>query len=84
MAKSQVPAKRKSKLMIPETKDDSNAMKKVFSLSLEEIESVLDGKKAITDVTKLAACTLTNYSRVKSTEIHDKALEIMLAKSITK
>ena len=34
--------------------------------------------KAITDVTRVAANTLSNYSRIKSTEIHDKALEIML------
>lgn len=60
---------------------DSSAMGKVFSLSLEEIESVLDRKKAITDVTKLASASLSNYSRIKSTEIHDKALEIMLGKS---
>lgn len=65
-------------------KRDSEAMKNVFHLSLGEIEKVLAGKVSITDLTKVAAGTLTNYSRIKSTEIHEKALEIMLAKSITK
>lgn len=59
---------------------DSKAMAKVFALALKEIEIVLEGKKAITDVTKVAANTLSNYSRIKTTEIHDKALELMIAK----
>ena len=60
---------------------DSEAMEKAFSLCLKEIESVLGGERGITDLTKLAAATLGGYSRIKSTEIHDKALEIMLARS---
>ena len=59
---------------------DSDAMAKVFTLSLDEIECVLKREKKITDVTKTAAVTLSNYARIKSTEIHDKALEIMLAR----
>jgi hypothetical protein len=60
--------------------DDSKRMRKAFELSIEEIESVLQRKRAITDVTRVAANTLSNYSRVKSTEIHDKALELMVAR----
>jgi len=59
---------------------DSKKMKKAFDLSVDEIEKVLDRKKPITDITKLAGVTLAAYSRVKSTEMHDKALEIMLTK----
>jgi hypothetical protein len=55
-------------------------MQKVFRLSIAEIEAVLSRSKAITDVTRVAANTLSNYSRIKSTEIHDKALEIMLTR----
>jgi hypothetical protein len=56
-------------------------MEVVFNLAIDEIESVLNHEKAITDVTRLAANTLSNYSRLKSTEIHDKALEIMLIRN---
>lgn len=63
-----------------DTKEDSRSMAKVFALSLTEIEGVLSRKKPITDVTRVAANTLSNYSRIKSTEIHDKALELMIAR----
>jgi hypothetical protein len=63
-----------------DTKSDSREMKKVFRLALDEIEVVLRREKAISEVTRVAANTLSNYSRVKSTEIHDKALELMMAR----
>ena len=63
-----------------DVKNDSKAMAKVFALSITEIEGVLERKKPITDVTRVAANTLSNYSRIKSTEIHDKALELMIAR----
>ena len=47
---------------------------------MKEIEDVLDRKKSITDVTRVAANTVSNYSRIKLTEIHDKALELMIAR----
>jgi len=59
---------------------DSLIMEKAFKLALKEIEDVLDRKKSITDVTRVAANTVSNYSRIKSTEIHDKALELMIAR----
>lgn len=65
---------------LSKVKNDSLAMEKVFRLSLVEIEEVLSRKRPITDITKVAANTLSNYSRIKSTEIHDKALEIMLSR----
>ena len=62
------------------TNKDSIIMEKAFKLALKEIEDVLDRKKSITDVTRVAANTVSNYSRIKSTEIHDKALELMIAR----
>lgn len=59
---------------------DSKAMSKAFALAMKEIEDVLERKKPITDITKVAANTVSNYSRIKSTEIHDKALELMIAR----
>jgi hypothetical protein len=59
-------------------KVDSMSMNRVFKLSVGEIEDVLSRKKAITDVTKVAAVTLSGYSRIKSTEIHEIALMSML------
>lgn len=59
---------------------DTESMEKVFNLCIKKIEDVLDRKKTITDVTRLAANTLSNYSRLKSSEIHDKAIELMIAR----
>jgi len=59
---------------------DSERMRKAFDLAMKEIEEVLERKKIITDVTRLAANTVSNFSRIKSTEIHDKALEIMITR----
>jgi hypothetical protein len=66
---------------IRNTNDDSISMKIVFKLAIKEINDVLERKRAITDVTRVAANTLSNYSRIKSTEIHDKALEIMMTRN---
>jgi hypothetical protein len=60
---------------------DTDSMQKVFELSLKEIEVVLEGNRKITDKTKLAANTLSNYSRIKSTEIHEQALRLMAQRS---
>jgi len=54
----------------------TEALKKIFDLSIKEIEMVLDGKKQITDVTRLAANSLTNFVKVRQIEIQEKALEL--------
>jgi hypothetical protein len=59
---------------------DSKVMERAFKLAIQEIEEVLSRKKPITDITRVAANTVSNYSRIKSTEIHDKALELMMAR----
>lgn len=66
--------------VLPETREDTRSMRKVFVLALKELEEVLERKKSITDVTRVAANTLSNYSRIKSSEVHDKALELMIAR----
>lgn len=43
----------------------------------EWIKKVLSRKGAITDVTNLAANTLSNYAKLKQAEIHDKGLELV-------
>ncbi len=58
---------------------DSKKMSKVFLLSIAEIEEVLERKKKISDVTRVAATTLSNYARLRSAEIHDRALDVMIA-----
>jgi hypothetical protein len=55
----------------------TDQMERVFGLGIQEIENVLTGKKTITDVTRLASNTLSNYSRILSSEIHERALEFM-------
>jgi hypothetical protein len=61
-----------------DVKKDSRVMDKAFRLSVEEIEGVLEKKRPITDRTRVAASTLSSYAKIKSTEIHDKALEMMV------
>lgn len=68
------------KMSFEKVTEDSRTMGGAFKLAMKEIEEVLERKKPITDVTKIAANTVSNYSRIKSTEIHDKALELMMAR----
>jgi len=57
---------------------DSDSMQKVFSLSLKEIEEALDGKRKITDSTRLAASTLLSYAKIKTADIQERALELAI------
>lgn len=56
-------------------KTDSQEMRKAFELAVKEIVAVLERKKDITDITKVAAGTLGNYTRIKSTEVHEMGLK---------
>lgn len=58
----------------------TDRMKKHYELSLDEIEKVLSDKKPITDKTRLAANVVSNYAKLKQSEVHDKGLEIMREK----
>ena len=62
-------------------KSDSQKMSKAFSLAVTELEQVLSRKKPITDLTKIAGGTVANYSRIKSTEIHEMGLRISMVKN---
>ena len=62
-------------------KRDSEKMSKAFDLAVAELEQVLAKKKSITDVTKIAAGTVANYSRIKSTEVHELGLKLMMKKN---
>ena len=55
---------------------DSESMRSIFLLSIKEIEETLNGKKKISDNTRLAAATLLSYSKIKTADIQEKALEI--------
>jgi len=59
---------------------DTEAMGDLFNLCVKEIRDVLTRKATMTDITRLAAATLSNYTRLKSTEIHDKAIELMMTR----
>jgi hypothetical protein len=67
-----------AKKPLRDTTQDSNTMKRSFQLAVEELEAVLSRKKPITDLTKVAANTVSNYAKIRSTEIHDKGLEILM------
>jgi tartrate dehydratase beta subunit/fumarate hydratase class I family protein len=60
--------------------NDSRSMKEPFGLAIEEITSVLQRKRAITDVTKVASVTLSTYGKIRSTEVHEMALHVMMNK----
>ncbi len=60
---------------------DSKKMAGAFDLAVKELEAVLGRKKSITDVTKIAAGTVANYSRIKSTEVHEMGLKLMMKKN---
>jgi hypothetical protein len=66
--------------LIDESRIDSIRMKDVFELSVSEIESVLGRKKANTGITKLAATSLSAYAKIRSMEIHEASLRVMLSK----
>ncbi len=58
-------------------KKKTEKMDEVFDTALAEIKAVLDRTKAITDVTKLAANMLSNYSKIYASEVHDRGLDII-------
>lgn len=62
-------------------KSDSQRMSKVFDLAVTEVEKILSGKSRITDITKVAASSIATYSRIRSTEVHEMALRLMIEKN---
>ena len=68
------------KARLEKINQDSEALRPAFLLAAKHLESYLDGKTAGSDKIKVAAITVNGYAKVRSTEIHDKALEIMMAK----
>jgi hypothetical protein len=59
---------------------DTGTMEKVFELAVKELEEVLSHKKPPTDLTRIASNTASTYGKLKSAEIHDKALWILIAR----
>jgi len=53
---------------------DSQSMQEVFRLSIDEIRAVLKRDRKMSDVTKTAVVTLSNYTRIKATENNERAL----------
>lgn len=70
----------KKQVPVEVVKTDSSKMERVFELSVEEIERVLNKKCAITDVTKIASSALATYSRIRSTEVHELGLQLVMAR----
>jgi hypothetical protein len=54
----------------------TETLKNIFELSVKEIESVLNGSKQITDITRLAANSLTNFVKLRASELQEKALQL--------
>jgi hypothetical protein len=59
---------------------DTEKMQRAFDLAVDEIVEVLSRKKPPTDITRLASNVASTYGKLKSAEVHDKALEIYLTK----
>lgn len=57
---------------------DSDSMRKVFDLSVKEIEEVLSNKKSITDTTRLAASSLLSYGKIKTCDLQEEAMRLGL------
>ncbi len=55
---------------------------KAFTLALREIETVFEGKKSVTDKTKMAAVVVNGYAKLKGAEVHRMAMEIMVRKKL--
>ncbi len=71
---------RKKTVEAEEIYKDSKRMWTAFDLAMKEIEDVLSRKKHPTDLTRMAAAVVSSYSRIKTTEIHNKALELVIAR----
>ena len=59
---------------------DTKQMHGIFGLAVKEIEAILKNKQPITERTQLSIASLGVYSRLKSAEVHERALEIMVMK----
>lgn len=59
---------------------DTQVMATVFRLAVKELEEVLSHRKTPTDLTRIASNTASTYGKIKSAEIHDKALELLIAR----
>lgn len=70
--------------MKKETLKASEKMEKVFNLAIVELEKILDGKKAVTDLSKIAATSMGVYTKLVSTELHSHVLKFAIMKDISK
>lgn len=57
---------------------DTKKMLRIFDLSVKEVEEVLSNKKTISEKTKISIASLGVYSRLKSAEVHEMALKILM------
>jgi hypothetical protein len=67
-------------IILQETQEDNEKIKKALNLSLDEIIHVLENKQKITDRTKMATATFMGYTRLRSTQVHQRALEVAVAR----
>lgn len=61
----------------------SRKMEEVFDLSIKELKGVLNGSHGATDTSRMAVATMGIYSRLKASEIHEKALSYQMAKDLS-
>ena len=71
-----------SELNLEKFEDGTREAWKSFSLACRELEMALEGKKPITDKTKLAAVTMGAYAKLKGAEVHRMAMEIMIRRKL--
>lgn len=64
--------------------EDSIKMQNVFEHAIKELEEVFQGKKVVTDITKMAASSISVYSRLRATELHEHVLKYQVCKDLSK
>jgi hypothetical protein len=69
------------KLNLARITEDTETWKPAFKLAAKEIEEVLSHRKLPTDLTRIASNTGSTYAKLKSAEIHDKALELLITRN---
>lgn len=55
---------------------DSELLKKILKMSIEEIDEVLSGTKEVGDLTRVAGSVVGNYVKLKQVECHEEATKL--------
>jgi hypothetical protein len=62
--------------------EDSKAMRPAFLKAVKDLEAVFERKAPVTDLARDELCFVGAYAKVKTTEIHSRALEIAIGRKL--